>query len=430
MAAISLTRLCKRYGDFVAIDDVTARVEQGEFVTILGPSGSGKTTMLSMIAGLTEPSSGTIRFGERNVTHLPPAKRNVGLMFQSYALFPHLSVFENIAFPLKVRSLGRAEIAKQVGGMIAMLRLDGLERRRPAQLSGGQQQRVALARALVFSPDILLLDEPLGALDRKLREEVQVELRRLQRSLGTTTILVTHDQEEALSLSDRILVLDQGLLQQFAPPQQIYQRPNSAFVAGFLGTANFIEGRTAHAAGNATVLLADGTHLPLPANAPVDGRAIHAVIRPERAELVSFSQGASGLPGRVIDAIYLGQTVRYHVQTVLPQPFIVVAKENAIRFQRDEPVMVTWQSDDVWLLPDEPVDHASRSLDRTTRSDVLTKQGEKHANASNLSTDHIDGGWRLRPSVDTRNCGDAASEVDPDHSGRGRVGPVRQSGVH
>ena len=211
-------------------------------MTVLGPSGSGKTTLLTLIAGLAGPSAGRIDIGGRDVTLLPAARRNVGLVFQSYALFPHMSVAANVAFPLSVRGLAAAEIERRVEDALRLVQLSGFERRKPSQLSGGQQQRVALARAFVFEPEILLLDEPLGALDRKLREQLQVELRQLQRSLGITTILVTHDQEEALSLSDRIVVLDQGRVQQIATPEDAYLRPANRFVADFLGTANLFEG--------------------------------------------------------------------------------------------------------------------------------------------------------------------------------------------
>ena len=255
MSTIDLIDVAKRYGPVTAVEDVQLHVDEGELVTVLGPSGSGKTTLLTMIAGLAGPSAGRIDIGGRDVTWLPAAKRNVGLVFQSYALFPHMSVHDNVAFPLSVRRLGRAEIDRRVAEALRLVRLAGFERRRPAQLSGGQQQRVALARAFVFEPEILLLDEPLGALDRKLREQLQVELRQLQRSLGITTILVTHDQEEALSLSDRIVVLDDGRVQQIGTPEDAYLKPRNRFVADFLGAANLFEG----------VLLRDGRGLEHPA---------------------------------------------------------------------------------------------------------------------------------------------------------------------
>ncbi|RYF62063.1 MAG: ATP-binding cassette domain-containing protein, partial [Comamonadaceae bacterium] len=216
MSTIELAGLGKRYGDFTAVAPTDLHIEEGELVTLLGPSGSGKSTILSMIAGLTTPTEGTVIIGGRDVTNVPPARRNLGMVFQSYALFPHMSVFDNIAFALSIRGVGKGEISNRVTRALAQVRLGGLERRRPSELSGGQQQRVALARALVFEPEILLLDEPMGALDKNLREEVQLELRQLQRELGVTTVLVTHDQEEALSLSTRLVVLEHGRIQQVA----------------------------------------------------------------------------------------------------------------------------------------------------------------------------------------------------------------------
>lgn len=351
MTAITLTNLGKRYGDAVALRDLTLRVEQGEFLTILGPSGSGKSTALSLISGLAAPTAGSIRLGNRDVTHLPPARRNIGLVFQSYALFPHLSVQDNVAFPLRIRKLDGAETERRVREVLGLLRLTGLEARKPAQLSGGQQQRVALARALAFRPDILLLDEPMGALDRQLREEVQVELRRLQRSLGTTTILVTHDQEEALSLSDRILVLADGSVQQVGSPRDVYLRPASAFVAGFLGTANLLEGTVRVTASGKALVLAGGDELPVTPGTPPSPAPMKVVVRPERALLSPFAPGHQGLKGKVTDAVYLGQTVRYRVQTALPNPFLVSSNDKETRFAQGDSVLLSWAENDVWVLP-------------------------------------------------------------------------------
>jgi len=315
MTDIRLEAISKHYGAFKAADTVDLAVAQGEFVTILGPSGSGKTTLLSLIAGLNQPTSGRILIGGRDVTGSPPQQRNVGLVFQSYALFPHMSVFDNVAFPLRVRKTPAEALRAKVMAALELVQLQGLAGRRPAQLSGGQQQRVALARAFVFEPDILLLDEPLGALDRKLREELQVELKQLQRRLGVTTILVTHDQEEALSLSDRVMVLDRGQVQQIAAPQEAYLRPANRFVADFLGIANFVQ-------------LADGRE---------------GVIRPERIRVAK----SGGVPARVVEAVYLGQTIRYHLDAggagfVAAAPF--VGEPHGI----GETVSLTWDEADVW----------------------------------------------------------------------------------
>jgi putative spermidine/putrescine transport system ATP-binding protein len=321
MSDIRLEGVTRRYGPVAAADDVDLSVAQGEFVTILGPSGSGKTTLLSLIAGLNRPTSGRIFIGGRDVTDATPQERNIGLVFQSYALFPHMTVLENVLFPLGVRKITGAAARRQAQEALKLVRLEGLGSRRPSQLSGGQQQRVALARAVVFKPDILLLDEPLGALDRKLREELQVELKQLQRTLGVTTLLVTHDQEEALSLSDRIMVLNHGRTQQVAPPAEAYLRPANRFVAEFLGIANFVgldSGRT-------------------------------GVVRPERVRLEPAGV-SGGQPARVVEAIYLGQMVRYHLalegdgarQMVAARPFIGRA------YAPGEPVAVSWDAADIW----------------------------------------------------------------------------------
>jgi putative spermidine/putrescine transport system ATP-binding protein len=358
MSTIDLLQVSKHFGAIVAADRVDLHVDQGELVTILGPSGSGKTTLLTMIAGLTDPSAGRIDIGGRDVTWLPAAKRNVGLVFQSYALFPHMSVFDNIAFPLSVRSLDRPEIGRRVAEALRLVRLAGFEPRRPSQLSGGQQQRVALARAFVFEPEIMLLDEPLGALDRKLREEVQVELRQLQRSLGITTVLVTHDQEEALSLSDRILVLDEGRVQQIGTPEEVYLRPRNRFVADFLGTANFFDGILERNGKSFHIRLEHGDVVACADPGMTAGKAVSAIVRPERIMLASDGAGG-GLPARISDVIYLGQSVRYHLETRQGHEIVAASTDRGIRFAPGEPVRLTWPRDDVWVIP-EAADQASR----------------------------------------------------------------------
>ncbi len=241
-AELLIEGVAKRFGDVVALDHVSLQVAQGELLTILGPSGSGKTTLLKVVAGFETPDAGRVKVGGADITALPPAKRDIGMVFQNYALFPHLSVKANVAFPLEMRNVGRAEIDRRVAEALAMVELAGYEARLPKQLSGGQQQRVALARAIVFNPRLLLLDEPFGALDRKLRETMQLEVRRLQRRLGLTTIFITHDQEEALVLSDRIAVMNKGAIQQIATTTEIYERPANDFVADFVGESNILHG--------------------------------------------------------------------------------------------------------------------------------------------------------------------------------------------
>jgi putative spermidine/putrescine transport system ATP-binding protein len=245
MARLEIEHLTKRYGDFVAARDVTLTVEEGEFLVLLGPSGCGKTTTLRMVAGFVDPSEGTVRLGGRDITHLPPWQRNTGLVFQSYALFPHMTVNQNVAFALEMRKVPKPDVAPRVAEALSLVRLGHLGDRFPRQLSGGQQQRVALARALVFRPDILLLDEPLSNLDAKLREEVRVEIRSLQRDLGITTVMVTHDQEEALTIADRLVVMNEGRVRQIGSQRDLYERPADRFVAGFVGRGSFLDGAMA-----------------------------------------------------------------------------------------------------------------------------------------------------------------------------------------
>lgn len=319
MTGIRLQRLRRDFAGFAAVADVNLDVEDGEFLTILGPSGSGKTTLLALIAGLLQPTSGHIVIGGRDVTGSPPQERNIGLVFQSYALFPHMTVEQNVAFPLAVRKWPKARSQQAVEAMLKLMRLDGLGGRRPLQLSGGQQQRVALARALVFQPNILLLDEPLGALDRKLREELQVELKQLQRRVGITTLLVTHDQEEALSMGDRVMVLDKGAVQQLDTPQTAYLRPANRFVAEFLGTANIIQ---------------------LP-----DGR--RGIVRPENVRLME-RDAPDSLAGVVQEAIYLGQSMRYYVSLPCGGSFICTAPFTGHSLKPGDPAAVGWSAADVW----------------------------------------------------------------------------------
>ena len=254
MSVVEIREVTRRFGEILALDDVTLRIEEGELFALLGPSGSGKTTLLRAIAGFVDPDAGTISIDGDPMHHLPVHRRDIGMVFQHYALFPHMSVFDNVAFGLTVRHLTRSRIAAQVREMLALVQLEGFESRRPGQLSGGQQQRVALARALITRPRVLLLDEPLGALDKRLRRQMQVELRQIQREVGITTVFVTHDQEEALTLSDRIAILDAGRLIQSGPPQAVYERPKTVFAADFLGDANFFTG-TVRGAGRAAGVL-------------------------------------------------------------------------------------------------------------------------------------------------------------------------------
>jgi putative spermidine/putrescine transport system ATP-binding protein len=316
--SLALDAIAKRYGDVTAVDDVSLAVQRGEFVTLLGPSGSGKTTILMMLAGFVEPSAGEILLDGAPITHQPPERRNFGMVFQGYALFPHLTVYDNIAFPLAVRRRPAAEIRRRVGHMLELVRLQSLEQRLPRQLSGGQQQRVALARALAFEPHLLLLDEPLSALDKKLRAELQDELKDLHRRVGLTFISVTHDQDEALSLSDRVAILRDGRLLQFASPQTLYRQPRSRFVADFLGRSNFLAGRAlervaggfAYRCGDLRLVQAADPPLPEP------GATVLIALRPEQVEIAAAGALATAnrLDGTVVDCTYLGADQRLAVE--------------------------------------------------------------------------------------------------------------------
>jgi spermidine/putrescine ABC transporter ATP-binding subunit len=348
--AVELAAVSKHFAGVRAVDEVSLEIAQGEFATILGPSGSGKTTILSLIAGIVPPTAGRIVIGGRDVTSMPAAQRNVGLVFQSYALFPHMTVFDNVAFPLSIRRVARGEIEQRVEEALRLVRLSDYNRRRPSQLSGGQQQRVALARAVVFKPDILLLDEPLAALDRKLREEVRLEIRHLQRSLGITTVLVTHDQDEALSLSDRIVVLQHGKVQQIDSPERIYREPRNRFVADFLGIANFLDGEVVQQDGDFRIVLGTGEAVPCGVPAPGLGRTVCGVLRPEQIVIDAAADGA-GLVGRVAEAIFFGDSVRYVVTLESGRSLIVHAGETRINHPEGAIVSLRWDPSAVWVLP-------------------------------------------------------------------------------
>ena len=327
---IRLDAVSKRFGGVTAVDGVSLEVAEGELFTLLGPSGCGKTTLLRLVAGFHAPDTGEIRFGDRRVDGLPPHARNVGMVFQNYALWPHMTVRGNITDGLRLRRLPPAEIEARLGAGLAKVNLAGLEDRYPGQLSGGQQQRVALARALVLNPDILLLDEPLSSLDAKIRVQVRAEIRRLQQELGITTLYVTHDQEEALSLSDRVAVMRDGHVLQVASPKEVYERPTSRFVADFVGTNNFLSGvvreRTAEwlavetavgvVRGRPAVGVDPGDRCVLavrPENIGLD--PANGSIRSGRPENVNVGRASGNiLTGRVVLASYLGNTLRYDVE--------------------------------------------------------------------------------------------------------------------
>lgn len=313
MSALTLDALRKSYGDHEIVKGVSAEIREGEFVSLLGPSGCGKTTILRMIAGLIEPTAGRITMGSEDVTSLPPNKRGLGLVFQSYALFPHLTVFENVAFGLRRRRVAGDELQRRVTEMLALVRLDGFAERYPRQLSGGQQQRVAIARAVAPHPRVLLFDEPLSNLDAQLRDEMQIEIKRLQRDVGITTLFVTHDQAEALSLSDRVCVMSKGIVQQFASPEEIYRRPATSFVAGFIGKPNRLTGSVVKRAGDSGVVaLADGIEISAGFVAVREGQRADVVIRQEAIEVQAGTDGA--LQGTIQLRSFIGARVQYVVR--------------------------------------------------------------------------------------------------------------------
>ncbi|HET6183152.1 MAG TPA: ABC transporter ATP-binding protein [Acetobacteraceae bacterium] len=304
-AELEIASVSKSFGPVLALDDVGLSVRAGELLTILGPSGSGKTTLLRVIAGYETPDRGAVRLRGADITALPAARRNIGMVFQNYALFPHMTVGGNIAFPLQMRRRKRAEIAEIVEAALRLVDLAGYAARYPSQLSGGQQQRVALARAVVFEPLLLLLDEPFGALDRKLREAMQLEVRRLQRRLGITTLFITHDQEEALILSDRVAVMNRGRIEQVGAPTEIYHRPQSAFVADFVGESNIFRGHVAASAEGASVIVLDGGVMLDCAQAWQQGARVGAMIRPERLTPADVP-GRNVLEGTIAEAAFIG----------------------------------------------------------------------------------------------------------------------------
>jgi putative spermidine/putrescine transport system ATP-binding protein len=351
MARLELRQLSKRYGDFHAARDITLDVADGEFVVLLGPSGCGKTTTLRMIAGFVEPSSGVVRLGNADVTRLPAWKRNTGLVFQNYALFPHLTVAQNVAFGLEMRKVAKADAERRVAQALELVRLGHLGSRLPRQLSGGQQQRVALARALVFRPDVLLLDEPLSNLDAKLRQEVRVEIRKLQQSLNLTTVMVTHDQEEALTMADRLVVMSEGAVRQVGTQRDLYERPADRFVAGFVGRSSFLGGtletpeRFRTRGGIAIACQAAGT-----------GRATLA-LRPERVTVgpAGIDGAENGFPGEVEFVSYLGGLIDIHVR-LSPSDLVIAQipnRESGFMPEVGDRVHVAWSTASASVFPED-----------------------------------------------------------------------------
>jgi spermidine/putrescine transport system ATP-binding protein len=341
---IRLDGLVKLYGDVHAVDGVSLDIVGGEFFSLLGPSGCGKTTTLRMIGGFERPTTGRIELRGRDITGTPPDHRPVNMVFQNYALFPHLDVGENVAFGLRRRKVPNPEIKRRVADALALVHLEGYERRRPDQLSGGQQQRVALARALVNRPNVLLLDEPLGALDLKLRRQLQVELKRIQAEVGITFVYVTHDQEEALTMSDRIAVMNAGRVEQLGSPEELYDRPATRFVADFIGTTNLLAGRV-HALepAAAVVRLASGDTCLADRDGITPGSEVELSVRPEAVGVGDPAPlSPSAVPGRVEQVAFLGTTIEYHVRTAGGLDIVARAPKSATRYTVGSDVALTW----------------------------------------------------------------------------------------
>ena len=346
---IQFKNVTKKFGEFVAIDDLTLDIYAQEFFALLGPSGCGKTTLMRMLAGFEEVTKGEILLDGQNIAHVPPNKRAVNMMFQSYALFPHLTVANNIAFGLKRSTMPKDQIPTRVEEMLRLVRLEQFANRKPHQISGGQRQRVALARSLAKAPKLLLLDEPLGALDKKLRQDTQFELMDIQEKTGTTFVIVTHDQEEAMTVASRVAVMDNGRMIQVDTPDRIYETPNSVYVADFIGDVNLIEGKIGSSDGEKyTIYWAEGQPAIIAAGPPglTTGSGCHFAIRPEKVAISAEkpTEKANALQGRILDIAYLGNVSTYHVE--LAGGIIVKAQvANNRRISRRD---LTWE-DQVWL---------------------------------------------------------------------------------
>jgi putative spermidine/putrescine transport system ATP-binding protein len=347
-ASLQLRGLAKRYGSHEVLRDVDLDVAPGEFVTLLGPSGSGKTTTLNLIAGFVEPSRGTIRLDGHELTGVPPNRRGIGVVFQSYALFPHMTVQGNVAFPLQQRRPrpDEAAIERRVREALELVEMTGFAQRMPDQLSGGQQQRVALARAVVFEPKLLLLDEPLGALDKRLREALQLELRRIHQELGVTIVFVTHDQDEALTLSDRIVVFRDGAIEQIGEPQALYQRPRTEFVATFLGDSNVIAG-----VGDGGRVVADGFEVSAEHDVPAGTSKV--MIRPERIAVETRperSMGENAVPVEIVDVIFSGASIRIEGRTTSGHRLLARVAALAPGIEVGRPACFVWHARDTRVL--------------------------------------------------------------------------------
>jgi len=343
MSFLNLEGVSKYYGDFGALIDMTLSVERGEFISLLGPSGCGKTTTLQAIAGLIAVTRGRITLDGRDITSLPVNQRGLGIVFQSYALFPHMTVAENVSFGLEMRRMPRYERDARIAQMLELVHLDALAARYPRELSGGQRQRVAIARALVISPPVLLLDEPLSNLDAQLREEMQFELRRIQRKVGTTTIMVTHDQAEALSISDRVVVMEAGRATQVDAPYRLYEHPKSEFISGFVGKTNLLPGTVLRGAASDEAVLGHGQRVNVDASGFADGTSVTVCLRPEKLFFTDEARGT--LAGRVEERFFLGSQWLYRVSSPLGELEVSAANDGSAPIAEHAAVHLAWADD-------------------------------------------------------------------------------------
>lgn len=354
-AKVEIRSLAKHFGPVKAVDDLSFAAEPGSFVTLLGPSGSGKTTTLNIIAGFESPTAGEVLLGSDAITEIPTYKRNIGMVFQNYALFPHMTVAQNIAYPLQMRRVDKSRINRMVHEALQMIQLEGFEGRYPKQLSGGQQQRVAIARALVFKPPLLLMDEPLGALDKKLREQMQIEIKRIQNQTGITVIYVTHDQEEALVMSDEIIILNNGRLQQMGSPTEIYDRPRNRFVADFIGETNLLEAEI-RKENNHLVIALSGLDAQFEASSKMtlNPGKISISVRPEMLWLEHQTDSRSGIQGKIEEMIYVGESTKFIV-TVLDKQVVVrqPKRTDTGEFKKGDQVTVQFNLADVVFIESE-----------------------------------------------------------------------------
>jgi len=344
VSRVELKNVTKRYGEAVAVRDLSLDIREGEFLTLLGPSGCGKTTTLRMIAGFVLPSSGVVWLGDDDVTHLPPNKRDIGMVFQDYALFPHMTIGENIAFGLTERKTAKEQISKRVKELLEMVQLASVEHRYPPELSGGQQQRIAVARAVAYSPRVLLMDEPLGALDLKLREAMQAEIRQIQQRLGTTTVYVTHDQTEAMHMSDRIVVMNDGRIEQMGSAEEIYDRPLTRFVAGFIGQINLLDAAVVGRDGAAAVVELAGRRVKMDVTEQALG-PVTVGLRREHLELLSgqaVPTGYNSLPGQVAGRTFSGNLVHVEVALASGQNITVDVRPEIPVAAKGSSVTVVW----------------------------------------------------------------------------------------